>query len=438
MGKPSIAVERVRVNPPVKVAPGSPPVIVLNLFHSGLGIARQLAGRGVRVVGLSADPRIYGNFTRFCKTRVAPNSQEEPRQLLRFLLDAAPELHGAVIFPTRDADLLFLDKFRQELETFYTLAIPLPHVLFHIMDKAALARTAAEAGIPVPRTAVGSKLAELQTAAEEFGYPCVLKPVHSVHWRQRNHWKAVGGRKAFRANNPAELQYHHARISQIHGEILLQEWIPGETDQIVVWGGYVRIGEEPLACFTARKLIQCPGEFGTGCVVESDEIPDLLEPSLRLCRALDYEGIAEIEYKRDRRDAKLKLIEINARHWDWHGLGAASDVNLSWAAYCHLTGRPIQSVHTPIQRAKWVAEDAFLTHILASLYNRESKPREAWNAIAGKRTYGIFAWNDPLPFCRYAADVLFPALAGAAVRKISRRVFGAEEHADIRTHGDEN
>jgi hypothetical protein len=72
-----------------------------------------------------------------------------------------------------------------------------------------------------------------------------------------------------------------------------------------------------------------------------------------------------------------------------------------------------------------VAEDALLTHTLANLYAGESGVRNAFRAIAGKRMYGIFAWDDPLPFFRYAADVLFPAIAGAAVRKICHRVFRA-------------
>ena len=70
----------------LETASQSPPVLILNLFYSGLGIARDLAGRGIRVVGLSAHPRIYGNFTRFCQVRRSPNSQEQPEELAEFLL----------------------------------------------------------------------------------------------------------------------------------------------------------------------------------------------------------------------------------------------------------------------------------------------------------------------------------------------------------------
>jgi len=424
MEKLAIPVENIRPEPARKTAAGLPPVIVLNLFHSGLGIVRQLSGTGVRVVGLSAHPRIYGNFTRLCEVRAAPNSQEQPEQLAEFLLRMASDLRGAIIFPTRDADVLFLDRFRHDLDQFYRLAIPPRQVLFRVIDKAALAETAVAAGIPVPRTTAVSDAGQLAQAAEKVGFPCVGKPVSSVHWRQGNNWDLVGGRKAFRANNFAELQQEYERVSRVHHEILLQEWIPGRTDQIVVWGGYVGHGSQPLAYFTARKVVQSPAEFGTGCVVESDRIPGLLEPSVRLCTALGYEGMAEIEYKRDPRDGTIKLIEINARHWDWHQLGSASRVNLTWVAYCHLTGRPTQTARPPIQHAKWVAEDAFLRHAVAGFYRGECSPLKAWRELSGRRTYGIFAWRDPLPFLRYSVASLFPALAGAAASKIRHRVLG--------------
>ncbi len=423
MGKLAITVEEGSLHPTGIAAVESPPVIVLNLFHSGLGIVRQLSGSGVRVVGLSAHPRIFGNFTRLCEVRFAPNSQGEPEQLADFLLRAVSDLRGAIIFPTRDADVLFLDRFRSELEPYYRLAIPPRQVLFRVMDKAALADVASAAGIPAPRTTVVSNGAQLHRAAETVGFPCVVKPLSSVHWRQGKNWEAVGGRKAFRANNSVQLQQAYDRVSRVHSEILLQEWIPGRTDQIVVWGGYVCPGSEPLPCFTARKIVQSPGEFGTGCVVENDHIPGLYEPSVRLCRALAYEGMAEIEYKRDVRDGTFKLIEINARHWDWHQLADSSGVNLTWVAYCRLTGRPIQPARPVIQRAKWVAEDAFLRYVLAGLYRGEFGPLEVCRQLAGQRRYSIFSWSDPLPFLRYTSTTLFPALAGAVVKKICNGVL---------------
>jgi D-aspartate ligase len=395
-----------------------PPVLILNLFYTGLGIARSLAGRGIRVVGLSAHRHIYGNFSRYCEVRFSPNSQEEPEQLAEFLLGIAPEFEGAIIFPTRDADVLLLDRFRSELEEHYRLAIPPHAVLMRVIDKAALVDAAIRAGVPVPRTAVVRDITELQLGAEKAGFPCVVKPVSSVHWRQGQNWDVVGRRKAFRADNVGELQREYKRVSKVRSEILLQEWIPGRANDIVVLGGYVSKASEFLACFTARKVLQSPEEFGTGCVVETDNVPGLFELGSRLCRTLKYEGMAEIEFKRDTRDGQLKLIEINTRHWDWHQLGQASGVNVSWTAYAHLSGQPGEMLPYSVRHCKWVAEDAFVTHALAGLYRGESGPLGLWRQVAGHRMYGIFSWKDPVPFLRYSVGFLAPTLAKAAIGKI--------------------
>jgi len=397
-----------------------PPVIIMNLFYSGLAIARDMAGRGVRVIGLSAHPNIYGNFTRFCEVRSAPNSQEDSDELLRFLVAAAPELGGAVIFPTRDLDVLFLNRHRTELQQHYRLAIPSAECLQRVVNKNILAHAAQQAGLGVPRTlALGSR-EELPRVAGEVGFPCVVKPVSSHHWRESNNWEQVGGRKAFLVSTPEELKREYARVSVAHPEILVQEWIPGGTDNIVIVGAYVGTNSEPLAYFTARKIVQAPDDFGTGCIVRSEDIPDVLEPTIQLWKALGYRGMAEVEFKRDPRTGKLLLIEMNTRHWDQHGLSRASGLNLSWTAYSDSIGMEVTPVKTQTVRATWIAEDAMLTYLLQGIYHRNLKLGKLSSQLSGPRTYGIFSWRDPWPFVRYFFTGMLPTIAKQAVAALSR------------------
>ena len=398
--------------------PGRPPVIILNLFYTGLGIARDLAGRGLRVVGLSAHRKIYGNYTRFCEVRHCPNSQQEPEQLLDYLLEAAGDLHGAVIFPTCDADVVFMDRFRSRLEPHYRLSIP-PHDTFlRTVDKYSLVKVAMQAGVPVPRTAVIARGDDLSRIAATVGFPCVVKPISSVQWRMGDNWSKVGGRKAFRVDSLEQLRREYARLEEVSHELLIQEMIPGPADQIVVMGGYVDANSEPVGYFTARKLVQAPDDFGTGCVVQSEPIPEIVENTRKLWRALKYEGMAEVEYKYDPRDGQYKLIEINTRHWDQHQLGRASGINLTWAAYCHVTGRPVENMIKPVQRAQWVAEDTLLLHVLGSLVRPQQRTPHLWQKLSRPRMYGISAWNDPMPSCRYFAAVVFPNIVRGVVKKI--------------------
>jgi predicted ATP-grasp superfamily ATP-dependent carboligase len=409
-----------------------PPVVVLNLFHSGLGIVRQLTRHGIRVLGLSADRQIYGNFTRLCEVRIAPSSQEHPDQLATFLMNIATDFNGAVVFPTNDFDLMFLDAFRDALGSAYKLAIPERNVLVQIMDKSVLYAVALRAGVPVPRTIKINSEAELQVAASHVGFPSVLKPVMSTDWRRADRWKAVGRRKALRCNNISELRGQYQSVSRVQSDSLLQEWIPGDESRLCTWAGYLGADSQVLAHFTARKLMESPGECGTGCLVESLPMPELVPPSTRICHALNYQGIAEIEFKHDARDGSCKLIEINPRHWDWHQLGMASNVNFSLLAYKYLAGLPVHP-ETPLTRSStWVAEDALLTEMLSSMAKGAIAPLKKLQRSPRPRIYSIFSRRDPMPFLRYGLATLLPSYLKAAGRKALQKTKRRGKH-NVRT-----
>ncbi len=404
------------------IAQERPPVLIMNLFYTGIGIARDLSGTGVRLIGLSAHRHGAGNHTRLCEVRFSPNSQEEPELLVDFLLRSAAELRGAVIFPTRDFDVLFLDRYRGMLGPHYRLAIPPSASLFKVINKYALVCAAREAGVAVPHSMIVRTPEDLDQVEKEVGFPCVVKPVSSHQWREGANWEKVGGRKAFLIDSRETLGREYAQVSRAHRELLVQEWIPGKTEEIVVLGGYVSARSELQAYFTARKIIQSPDEyFGTGCVVRSEDIPDLLEPTRKLLRALDYRGMAEVEYKFDARTREFKLIEMNARHWDQHELGRASGINLSWTAYTDLVGRPSSFGKVPSLPTTWIAEDPLIRHVLRGLYRRDIKLGVLCKQVSRPRIYGTFSWRDPWPFGYHLCIQMISALGKKFLANLRKR-----------------
>ena len=391
-----------------------PPVLIMNMFYSGLAIARQLAGKGMRVVGLSSDPKIYGNFTRACEVRCAPDSKDNPDQLLKFLLDSN-EFEGAIIFPTRDADVVFLDRHRSDLHKYYP-AIPPADCLRSTIDKYELARIARAAGVPAPRTLRVRSEEDLARVPDEVGFPCVVKPVSAYQWHVGDVWQRVGCRKAFRVDSWELLQLEYEQVRHAAPEVLIQEWIPGSTDQIVILGGYVGDHSELLSYFTARKIMQYPEDCGTGCIVRAEAIEEIVPITAALFRALRYEGMAEVEYKYDARSGEYKLIEINTRHWDQHQLAEASGVNLSWTAYSHLTGKEVQRRRGPLISTTWVAEDALFKGLVRSLVQSHLRIPHVMRKLRGPRMYGIFSGRDLVPFVRYFGVTVLPELTGKMLR----------------------
>src|SRR5687768_12309288 len=103
---------------------GRPTAVVMNMFYTGLGVARSLGEQGIPVIGLTSQRRIYGNFSRYAKTMFCPDSKTAPDALLTWLLDLGAKLGGrSILFPTRDDDVVFLDRFRDKLEPHFVLAV---------------------------------------------------------------------------------------------------------------------------------------------------------------------------------------------------------------------------------------------------------------------------------------------------------------------------
>lgn len=130
------------------------------------------------------------------------------------------------------------------------IGVETAHLMTH---KVAMRRRLAEAGVPQPRFAAVRTLAERRRAAEEVGFPAVLKPADSG-----------GQRGVFRVESLDDVDAHlyEALAASPTGEAILEEFVDGtEMNGIVI----VRGGEAvPL---TLSDRLRPPGiGFGVGWI----------------------------------------------------------------------------------------------------------------------------------------------------------------------------
>ena len=139
-----------------------------------------------------------------------------------------------------------------------------------------------------------------------------------------------GGSKAFEGN----VRGATARVRDAGFRCMVQEKIPGPFEELVSVGLCLDRDGRLITSFSTRKRCEYPEPFGDGLVVETIEDPGILEPSLELLRKLGYWGLCDVEFKRDARDGRMKLLDANPRVWLWVGLGAdAGAVPLALTAY---------------------------------------------------------------------------------------------------------
>ena len=199
------------------------------------------------------------------------------------------------------------------------------------VDKAALARQAAAAGVPVPPgDAVDDERAAVDVA-EALGYPVIVRPTvgtaSSGVVRCRD---AAGVRRAMR-----ELPQTVGWIPPGAARALVQRMLTGRhaNHPAVAWQG------RELAGFTRVAVRQFP-EGGPSSVARYTPNPGIAAANARLLGAIGLTGFASTEYLIDDDTGVAHLIEINRRMTPATHTGSRVGVDIASALAAACANRP--------------------------------------------------------------------------------------------------
>ncbi len=382
-----------------------PPAIVLQVSYAcGLGIVRDLGVHGVPVLALDPDPGALGLRSRYAAGLRCPAPLDDEERFLGFLEDLGRRLpQRAVLYPSHDEYIWPLSRHAERLAPWFVVPFSRWDVMQRIHDKRAQLEAAWRAGVDTPRTVFVSSAAELEAAAGDVPFPALLKPVDSLAFKLRFHRHIVD------VNSPDDVRRVYDKVDDL-GVLMLQERIPGGEEELYTVGSYLDAGSRPLAVFTGHKLRQYPHAGGSCLAGVSRWDHELAASGLRLLQELHFHGVSQVEFKRDPRDGRLRLMEVNARHWKWHSLAAACGVNLSLVAHRDAIGRPFVA---PRQRdgVKWIVINKDLPLALLEIARGERRGDAYLRSLRGVRRDGLHSLRDPLPGLLNAGAVATQVIA---------------------------
>jgi predicted ATP-grasp superfamily ATP-dependent carboligase len=240
------------------------------------------------------------------------------------------------------------------------------------LDKAEQHRAAARIGFPVPRTVAVHDESDLAAAARELRFPLVLKPEDATGFRRQFR------RQVLEARNPDQLRARWESAARYRPSI--SEVIPGDDSTLWTLGSYRDPQGRPLASFTGRKLRQWPPSFGTARAAEAHWDADLARRCHELLDSMEFHGISQVEVKRDARDGRDYLIEVNPRSWLWVGLATSCGINIPETCHLDAIGQARRPVAGHGGNRRWTL---LFKHLAASA--REIQ-RGEWSAGAFLRT----------------------------------------------------
>ena len=389
--------------------------------NHALAVVRSLGRRGLRVVAAETSRLAQAGFSRFCAARaVYPSPARgvgEFQEGLRRILEAhRPE----VLMPMTERTILAMASARREIESRTRLApLPSEESLRVAFDKQATIGLAASLGIAVPRTVVLPNPSDFAAVRSRLTYPAVIKPRCS-EYLAADGGMAKGGPPEY-CFGPDDLEAAYLSVHRRAPSPLIQEFIPGEGYGLSALYDRGR----PRALFAHRRLrmIQPTGS-GSSLRESIPPPPDMAEAARTLLEALQWHGVAMVEFKRDARDGRPRLMEINGRFWNSLPLAIASGVDFPFLLYTLARDGacpPCFEYRIGV-RGRWLAGD--VKHLAQVLRGRPAGWTDRYPSRLGTVLeflkpggrdlhYDDLCLSDPVPF-------LAP-LAGAPLRALPRR-----------------
>jgi D-aspartate ligase len=370
------------------------PAVILDMSANGIGICRSLNKKGIKTFAFDKESNYKIGKTRYANCGSCPNPILEDPELLNFLLNLGERLQmKSVLYTGSDDFLEYLSTYRESLSLYFYFLLPDHSLIESVLDKRLTYQLAVEHNIQCPKTFFVDEMEQLDTMIPEITFPCILKPVFSADYRKRMNKKAII------IHDEKQLKDEYQFYLQF-GEIMIQEFIPGEESYGYELGAFIDEDETLKGAMTVQKLSQFPPIFGTGTLLISKKDQRVLDVGVSLLHSIKYRGLANVEFKKDSRDGQLKFIEINARPWLWHSLSEPCGINFAYLYYLSVTGQKTTEKLEQNENIKWLFLMRDFIAFLQKRKNGTMTYRNWLQSISGKKVFALFAWNDIMPFMR--------------------------------------
>ena len=390
----------------------SVPVLLLGGRENALAVARNLGRLGVTIYS-SGKPGSRSMDSKHCtEAFVVPEgtlAADHWRDLL--LSEPHSKLQGCILFACCDESLDFLQSNRDQLLERYKLEDFVPEQRRVMLDKQATLEIAGRIGVPAPAYWEINSDEDVEKIRDEVQIPVMVKPLDSFAFVHEF------GAKLFIVDTTFEDVVEKVKLARAHGQdVMVVEMIAGPDDLLSSYYTYRTPDGRRLYDYTKSVIRRWPVNRGGACFHQSEWLPETAELGQKLFDGVDWQGIGNVEFKRDTRDGKLKIIEVNARFTAAHRLVTAAGAPIDEIIYRHLTEQEIPTFDAYSNRLRMIYP---IGDFMAYLELRQSKQLSlfAWlkSVFAQPAVVPDFSFSDP-----------YPALAewGLIVRRGFGKIFG--------------
>jgi biotin carboxylase len=279
-------------------------VLVLGDYRQTVTVVRSLARAGYEVTLGTGDPRSSTALSRYLAdvwTYEWSGVNRFYNQLEGYLRCERPDY----VFTVGESQLRLLMRAAGRFERLAAWAGADFAILAQCFDKRALYTLTPQLGIPTLPWQAFSSVDAWRQAAQEMGYPVVVKRKDST--------ALLHDKKAMICRTPAELErlLAEVRADPDPASLLLQKFASGARHNC-----HFAAAEGELVAYFQQKVVRTDELDGTGIGTVGVSVApsaELREHCVRLLRHLRYHGVGCIQFMVDARSGGVAFLELNPR-----------------------------------------------------------------------------------------------------------------------------
>lgn len=339
--------------------------------RAALAVVRSLGRAGLKVIAASESVCSLAGSSRFCNHNVRYNSPLDNVGLFaESILNLIIRENAGVLIPVTDVSTYAILKYQHLFTNIAAIPINSFKTYWAASNKFALLKTAAQFDIPYPATVFidTSSGQSLEQNLLKLKFPVIIKPQASI----QPCGKGIRKTAVRFANNRDELMQITSIDKSFTMPYMLQEVVCGEGIGIFAFCSEGEI----LSAFSHRRIREKPPWGGISVLCESTPAdPVALESAKKLLKALNWNGIAMVEFKRDNaRNSIPVLMEINARFWGSLQLAIDAGMNFPLYLYHQLQKNKLLNINSfKASKSRWLLGD--LDNLIICLKTAVNHPR---------------------------------------------------------------
>lgn len=302
--------------------------------RAALAICRSLGRKGYKIIIGNSKLYSLASASKYCTEKcIYPDPATQPDAFIRFICDYIEYKEIDVLIPVTDITTLPLTENVKLLPKHCVLPFAEFKSVQRAADKVDIVKLSQSLGIDVPGSLIISSASDLSINNINFDFPVVIKPSNSRVMTESG-WLYTS---VTYAESPDDLKKQLNKLDTRVYPVLIQERIHGPGLGIFMCYQHGK----PIAAFSHKRIREKPPSGGVSVLRESIELDAYaLEFSEKLLNKLNWNGVAMVEFKIDKRDRRPKLMEINGRFWG--SLQLAIDSGVDFPALL------VESVHSDL------------------------------------------------------------------------------------------